>query len=97
MADDLPSKAAVGAKEIDLAQISAFALGEARVEPAIREISKHGDAEILEPRVVKVLAALAQARGEVVSRDQLIDRCWGGRIVSDDAINSCISKLRTEP
>ena len=31
----------------------------------------------------------------MVSRDELIDRCWSGRIVGDDVINRCISLLRT--
>ena len=41
-----------------------------------------------------VLVALAQAEGETVSRDELVDQCWNGRIVGDDSINRVISKLR---
>jgi len=43
---------------------------------------------------MQVLVALARADGAVVSRDQLIERCWGGRLVGDDAINSCVAKVR---
>ena len=38
--------------------------------------------------------ALAQARDAIVSRNDLVDACWGGVAVSDDAINRCIQKLR---
>ena len=48
----------------------------------------------LEPKVAQVLIALATARSEVVSRDRLIEQCWDGRIVGDDALNRCIVALR---
>jgi TolB-like protein len=48
----------------------------------------------LEPKVALVLVALASARPGVVSRDRLIEECWDGRIVGDDALNRCIVALR---
>ena len=42
--------------------------------------------------VAQVLVALALARPAVVSRDRLIEQCWEGRIVGDDAINRCIRR-----
>jgi TolB-like protein len=50
--------------------------------------------ETLEPRVMQVLVALAQADGRTVSRDTLVERCWGGVIVGEDAIQRCIGRLR---
>ncbi|MGH6878977.1 MAG: winged helix-turn-helix domain-containing tetratricopeptide repeat protein, partial [Rhizomicrobium sp.] len=46
------------------------------------------------PRVMQVLTLLARRRGEVVSRDDLIALCWGGRSVSEDAINRSIAGVR---
>jgi TolB-like protein len=43
---------------------------------------------------MQVLVALARRRAEVVSRDDLIAECWGGRVVGDDAINRCIQRIR---
>jgi DNA-binding winged helix-turn-helix (wHTH) protein len=48
----------------------------------------------LQPRIMQVLVALAERRGEVVSHDELMARCWGGFAVSDDAIHRCIGRLR---
>lgn len=48
----------------------------------------------LQPRVMGVLVALASAAGKVVTRDELIRSVWGGRVVSDDAVNRCIVELR---
>jgi Tol biopolymer transport system component len=41
-----------------------------------------------------VLVALARARGAVVSRDDLIQACWGGVVVGEDAINRTIVRIR---
>lgn len=80
--------------EIDLAREADFLLGRLQVRPSLREIRIDGRAETLEPRVMQVLVLLTHADGAVVSRDQLTERCWGGRIVGEDAINRCIAKVR---
>ena len=84
----------LGASRIDLGETSDFDLGGLRVSPARREVSMNGDRRELEPRVAKVLIALASARPAVLSRDRLIEQCWDGRIVGDDALNRCIVALR---
>ena len=43
---------------------------------------------------MQVLVALAAERPNVISRDQLIDSCWNGRIVGSASINRCILALR---
>ena len=82
------------APAINLADEKEFRLGALLVRPSTREIVAGGRPEIVEPRVMQVLTVLAQAEGAVVSRDRLIERCWGGRIVGDDAINNCVGKVR---
>ncbi len=79
---------------IDLAQEADFDLGSLRVRPARCEVEWNGVSQTLQRRVMQVLVALAQARGSVVSQDDLVIRCWRGLSVSDDAIYRCISKLR---
>lgn len=79
---------------IDLAREADFRLGSLRVRPARCEVERDGVAQTLQRRVMQVLVALAQARGSVVSQDDLVIRCWRGLSVSDDAIYRCVSKLR---
>ena len=79
---------------IDLAHEAAFALGAAEVRPAKREVVSGERRETLEPRIMQVLVALARQRGETVSRDDLIQSCWGGRIVGEDSITRCIAAIR---
>ena len=77
-----------------LAHSPAFRLGKTEVRPATREIVGPDGDEIVEPRVMQVLVALASADGAILSRDDLIQACWEGRIVSENAIDRVISKLR---
>jgi DNA-binding winged helix-turn-helix (wHTH) protein/tetratricopeptide (TPR) repeat protein len=77
-----------------LAHSAAFRIGAAEARPATRELIGPATREVIEPRVMQVLVALADARGEILSRDDLIASCWEGRIVGEDAINRVLSKLR---
>lgn len=43
---------------------------------------------------MQVLIALAKAQGSIVTRDELIQSCWDGRIVGEDAVNRVMSRLR---
>ncbi len=79
---------------VDLAHAPDFSLKTATVRPSSREVEGEGWTEILEPRVMQVLVALFEADGKVVSRNDLVVRCWEGRIVGEDAINRTIAKLR---
>lgn len=92
-ADDFPMKPP-RSPVIDLANEPDFMLGDLRVCPSAREITRGGEAHALEPRVMQVLVALARARSATVSRDALIEHCWGGVIVGEDAIQRCIGRLR---
>ena len=65
------------------------------VQPSLRTLRRaDGAGQVLEPRVMQVLVALAEAEGAIVTRDALTRRCWEGRIVGEDAINRVISRLR---
>jgi TolB-like protein len=43
---------------------------------------------------MQVLAVLVERRGEVVGRDELIDRCWSGLAVGEDAIQRSVARIR---
>ena len=49
---------------------------------------------MIEPRVMQLLVALRRANGAVVSKDDLGQLFWEGRIVGEDAINRVVSRLR---
>ncbi|HEX4159242.1 MAG TPA: winged helix-turn-helix domain-containing protein [Rhizomicrobium sp.] len=77
-----------------LAQEADFRLGNLSVSPSRLEVCAGETRETIQPRVMQVLTLLARRRGEAVSRDDLIAICWGGRSVSEDAINRSIAGVR---
>ena len=79
---------------VDLEAERPFRIGGATVDPISRDATYEGGHERLQPQTLKVLIALKRRIGEVVTRSELIDSCWGGRIVGEDVINRSISILR---
>src|SRR5688500_15267555 len=79
---------------IDLESEPPFRVGSATLDPVSREPSYAAGQESLHPQTPKVLVVLARRRNQVVTRSELVDCCWDGRIVGDDVINRCISLLR---
>jgi TolB-like protein/DNA-binding winged helix-turn-helix (wHTH) protein len=73
---------------------TAFSVGAVRVEPD-RNALFVGDRQIrIEPKVMDVFVELAAMPGEVVSREQLIDRVWGVEFGGDESASRSISLLR---
>ena len=58
------------------------------------ELRDAGVAVPLEPRVFALIAYLVANRERMVSREELIEKVWEGRVVSDAAISSRIKKAR---
>lgn len=78
---------------VELAHEPPFRLGILEVDPPTRQIHSADQSETIEPRVMQVLVALFRA-GSIVTREELVQRCWDGRIVGDDAINRVLSRIR---
>src|SRR5437763_467684 len=67
------AKPPAGPDPIRLSDESDFLIGNLDVRPSLREVQWNGHKELLEPRVMQVLVALACAKESVVSRDELIE------------------------
>jgi len=81
-------------RRVDLALEPNFTVGCLAVRPSRREVEGTGIQRTLQRKVMQVLVALATSRSEVVSRRELVQRCWAGLSVSDDAVDRCIAQLR---
>jgi DNA-binding winged helix-turn-helix (wHTH) protein/tetratricopeptide (TPR) repeat protein len=78
----------------DLAARDDFTLGLAVVSPSTRTIAGPGGAADIEPRLMQVLLVLADAAGQVVTRETRFNRCWGSVYVGDDSLNRAIGAVR---
>jgi TolB-like protein len=58
------------------------------------ELSASGDAIPLEPQVFALLRLLIENRDRMVGKDEIVERVWHGRIVSESAVASRIKSVR---
>jgi len=75
---------------------SSYDLGDSILKAEYCELHSKITPEIIhiEKKVAQVFECLAQAEGEIVTREELFAQVWPQMIVSDDSLNRCISVLR---
>jgi TolB-like protein/tetratricopeptide (TPR) repeat protein len=65
------------------------------IDPDRRELRRGASPIAVEPQVFDLLDYLIRNRERVVSRDDLIESVWGGRIVSESALSTRINAARS--
>jgi DNA-binding winged helix-turn-helix (wHTH) protein len=65
------------------------------LDPERRELRTGATVVAMEPQVFDLLVHLIRHREHVVSRDELIESIWGGRIVSESALSTRINAARS--
>jgi DNA-binding winged helix-turn-helix (wHTH) protein/tetratricopeptide (TPR) repeat protein len=80
---------------IDLARERDFRLGALVVRPSACRVVAGDQETRVEPRVMEVLVRLVRSLNQTVTRDDLIECCWGGRFISDQAVTRVIYQLRS--
>ncbi|MCP4277881.1 MAG: transcriptional regulator, partial [Gammaproteobacteria bacterium] len=58
------------------------------------ELRKSGKPLAIEPQVFAVLRLLIENRERMVSKDEILEQVWNGRVVSESAMSSRIKSLR---
>jgi adenylate cyclase len=71
-----------------------LAFGDHRLDIERRELRRGGDIIDLEPKAFDLLAFLVLHRDRVVTKDDLLQGVWGGRIVSESALTTRINAVR---
>lgn len=73
--------------QIHLGREAPIRLGALVIEPGLRSVTHDdGREEVVAPRVMQVLVALARSAGAIITRDDLLASCWHGVVVGEDAI-----------
>jgi len=71
-----------------------FSFGDHVLDAGRRELRRAGALVAAEPQVFDLLLHLLENRDRVVSKDELIESVWKGRIVSDATIDSRVKAAR---
>jgi TolB-like protein len=71
-----------------------YLFGPFLLDSALFELLRDGEPVAIEPQVLSLLLALVERNERLVTRDELIDVVWHGRIVSDTAVSSRIKSAR---
>ena len=78
----------------DLTRQAEYRFGRFRLLPAERELRVGDDTIPLGPRAFDVLVVLVSAGGQLVPKDELLQRVWPGLVVEDNNLQVQISSLR---
>jgi DNA-binding winged helix-turn-helix (wHTH) protein/tetratricopeptide (TPR) repeat protein len=71
-----------------------FRFGDWVVDPIENVVEAEGEKRQMEPRTMAVLVALCDARGELLSADELLTQCWGSTLSGDSPLHKNIAQLR---
>jgi DNA-binding winged helix-turn-helix (wHTH) protein/TolB-like protein/Tfp pilus assembly protein PilF len=71
-----------------------FRLGDYYIDVGDHRVFHADESRRLEPKAMHVLYQLALCAGETVSRQELMDKVWHGRVVIEDALTRVISQVR---
>jgi len=75
--------------------VPGFRVGSYAIYPLTGDICSDGKTVHVEPKAMDVLVELTNREGEVVPRQELLDRFWGRRSgFSDECLTRCVSILR---
>lgn len=89
-----PRPASGDQTQVPLARRPDLDLGGTRVIPSRLLLDGPAGSVPIERRVMEVLLAFVDAEGAVLSREELLQRCWPGVVVGDDAVHRVIGALR---
>src|SRR5882672_2746928 len=68
--------------------------GRCRLAPHRRELLVDGVPAELGHRAFEILLVLVEARGDLVTKDEILERVWPGLVVEDNTLQVHISALR---
>ena len=71
-----------------------FVFDDWELDTGLYELRHRGQAAKVEPQVFDLLYFLLRNRDRVVSRDEIVDEVWDGRIVSEATISTCLKGAR---
>jgi len=71
-----------------------LAFSDVEIDPSKGEVRRDGRLVPAAPRVVSLLHLLAANADRMVTKDEIVDKIWDGRVISDSAISTSVKEAR---
>ena len=71
-----------------------FRFDEFEIDLGQQELRRSGQVVRIEPQVFELLVYLVRNSNRIVSKEELIEEVWQGRVISEAALSSCVSAAR---
>lgn len=71
-----------------------FKVGDWLVQPRLCRMARNGSVVHVRPQIVELLCCLAERRGEVALRSELVEEVWPDRHVGESSLARCVAELR---
>src|ERR1700750_105570 len=71
-----------------------YRFAEFEIDLSQQELRRSGEAVHIEPQVFDLIVHLVRNHDRIVSKDELIETIWNGRIISEAALSSRINGAR---
>ncbi len=73
---------------------NAFLLNEFLIQPNLNQISLEDKSFRVEPKVMATLLCLIEAKGQPITRQDILEKVWPDQIISDEVLTRAIFELR---
>lgn len=73
---------------------ASWRFGPFELDETRRELRRDGELLAIEPKPLNMLMLLLRHPGELVTKGELLDALWTGRIVNEAVVGNCISSVR---
>src|SRR5690349_2856107 len=71
-----------------------YRVAQFEIDPTRHEVRRAGESVHIEPQVFDLIVHLMRNRDRIVSKDELIETIWNGRIISEAALSSRVNGAR---
>lgn len=74
--------------------MSVFVFSGFRLDTVKSELSRDGELQKVEPQTIAILEYLVERAGQLVTKEELIDKIWNGRIIDRSVLDNRIRSVR---
>jgi len=80
--------------ESTIEELVKYRFAQFEIDPSQQELRRSGESMHIEPQVFDLIVHLVRNRDRIVSKDDLIETIWNGRVISEAALSSRINGAR---